>query len=455
MKKIKSNKPKTIEEIIRYLAKSKKKNSFDPVINTLLDFAKTLQVQEKTFNETNKRLKTFLDKVSSMAHLDFGKKLPLKNDDSGLDNLAASINKLAEELRYNMVSKKELENQKVLLESIVENIPVALYLKDSRDNFKISLWNKASERIFDTPKKKALNKTSFDLWPPEKAKQDLKENQGVIRKGQLYDNPDDDFTDKKGNKTYLHTRKIPVHLANEKKANYLLGISHNVTIRKLSQLSLHSEKEFSEQVINSLPGSFYMINTQGRFVRWNKQLEIITGYSSREITKMSPIEFFEKTDHETITQKITEVFQKGYASTEANIVAKDGHKISFYFTGNRAIIDNEAYLVGMGIDISERREIEQKLKNSESRFRALFEDAGDYIIIASFEQGEVPVIIDANNTALKMHGYTRDEFIGKKISHIIVPSERGKLKSRGMPLFGKQNMSVKTAVLSRWKFRRA
>jgi len=72
-------------------------------------------------------------------------------------------------------------------------------------------------------------------------------------------------------------------------------------------------------------------------------------------------------------------------------------------------------------DITERKKAEEALRASEGRYRTLFEYAPDGIVIADSESN----YIDANASALRMLGYTRDEFIGLHASDIVVPTEIG------------------------------
>ena len=136
--------------------------------------------------------------------------------------------------------------------------------------------------------------------------------------------------------------------------------------RQAEKLLSH-EKNFSESIIDSLPGVFYFFDNKGKFLRWNKNLEEITGYSAEEVGKMNPLEFFIEEDKRNVGEKIQEVFDTGRSSVEASIVSKSGNIIPFYFTGLRLIVDNRSYLVGMGIDISERKQSEAALREAHEK----------------------------------------------------------------------------------------
>jgi diguanylate cyclase (GGDEF)-like protein/PAS domain S-box-containing protein len=120
------------------------------------------------------------------------------------------------------------------------------------------------------------------------------------------------------------------------------------------------EKDFSESVINSLPGVFYLFDHTGKFLRWNRHLEYVSGYSPEEIARMHPLDFIASEDKELVGRKIQEAFTKGVVDVEAHLVTRDGMRIPNYFTGVRIIIDDAPCLIGMGVDITERKRAEDE-----------------------------------------------------------------------------------------------
>ena len=69
------------------------------------------------------------------------------------------------------------------------------------------------------------------------------------------------------------------------------ALEKEVLGRKRADESLAREKTFSESIIDSLPGIFYFFDNKGKFLRWNKNLEKISEYSTQEISKMIPLDF--------------------------------------------------------------------------------------------------------------------------------------------------------------------
>ncbi len=141
------------------------------------------------------------------------------------------------------------------------------------------------------------------------------------------------------------------------------------------------ESEVSDLVINSLPGVFYLQAEDGRYLRWNKNFEKISGYSAEEIRNLNPLVFFEEKDHERMTRVIEKVFEEGSAEIEANTITKYGKKVPFYLNGRAVNYEGKRCLIGMGIDITERINAENEIKKKESHLLTLFENMGGAIFL--------------------------------------------------------------------------
>ncbi len=204
---------------------------------------------------------------------------------------------------------------------------------------------------FIHPDDRARTQESFQKWINEKKTNISFENRLVSPDGRVYEmlwsiNPK---YDKKGNVIHIWSiaRDISDIKAYEKKlqkANYLID----------------KEKKFSENVINSLPGVFYLFDENLRFKLWNKNLEELTGYNPEELASLSALELFDRDETGLVAEKIEEVFTKGSSSVEAVIISRDGTKTPFYLTGLRIKIKKKNHLLGVGVDISKTKEAEQE-----------------------------------------------------------------------------------------------
>jgi PAS domain S-box-containing protein len=206
------------------------------------------------------------------------------------------------------------------------------------------------------------------------------------------------------------TRKWLVFAGSALEGNTCVEFCVDISDRKKSESALRLERDFSKAVIDSLPGVFYCYDENLKFERWNKNFEIVTGYCSDEIVQMSPLDFYTGAERDLLTERIQEVFDKGSAEVEANFVAKDRTSTPYYFTGVTTIIDGRKHLVGVGIDVSNRKRSEKALQESELRFATLFEKAAYAVTLSSLPDG---VILNANDAFERIFGFSKVETIGR------------------------------------------
>jgi PAS domain S-box-containing protein len=132
---------------------------------------------------------------------------------------------------------------------------------------------------------------------------------------------------------------------------------------------------------------------------------------------------------EQLTSAIEQRKKEGKARAELTFKRKDGSTFFGEVTSNVFTDIDGIEKTSMTIrDITKRRRIEETLRASEERYRSLFEQAGDYILVLELPKVGVPIIRDANTAALKVHGYSREEMIGKSISLIDEYTDEEKTK---------------------------
>jgi PAS domain S-box-containing protein len=133
---------------------------------------------------------------------------------------------------------------------------------------------------------------------------------------------------------------------------------------KLREQQLQREKSFSDMLIISVPGIFFLCDRQGFLVRWNARFQKVLNYSSETIESLSLLDLVVPEDRTMIAQHLDLIIQEGESITETQLLAKTGQKIPYYLTGRRIIIENESYLLGMGLDIRARKEAEKALERA-------------------------------------------------------------------------------------------
>jgi len=190
-------------------------------------------------------------------------------------------------------------------------------------------------------------------------------------------------------------------------------VAHDITERKQAEVALQEkevrlarEKAFSDNLINSLPGIFYLFDENGGFLRWNKNQEKVTGYSSQELANMSMMDFIEGDEKELVRRRMKELFENGVGEVEANLVSKDGTKTPYFFTGVRIILEGKMCLLGFAFDVSERKRVEESLRESEERFRSVLDNSLDVIYRLNLHTGKFEYM---SPSAAEATGFSKDE----------------------------------------------
>lgn len=145
----------------------------------------------------------------------------------------------------------------------------------------------------------------------------------------------------------------------------MLGSMVDVTNLKTVQEQLKNQRNLSEDIIKSLPGVFYLVNKEGQILRWNKNLEKVTGYNSSEIKKMHPEQFFPERLSEFIRKKFAEIFKLGKIEMQVSFLNKNGKETPFYLNGWKTKYQDEDCVIGMGIDTSEEKRARTRIKKME------------------------------------------------------------------------------------------
>ncbi|MFV5688081.1 PAS domain S-box protein [Flavobacterium sp. ZT3R25] len=150
-----------------------------------------------------------------------------------------------------------------------------------------------------------------------------------------------------------------------------IGTITDITERKIAGDLILKEKQLSETVINNLPGIFYLYDESGKFLKWNKNFEEVTGYTSNEIGQMRPFEFYEETQKERIQERIKIVFDKKSPGIEVELFTKTKNKVSYYINSLAIEYEGKKCLLGMGLDLTEIKKAEEKIKTANERFERI------------------------------------------------------------------------------------
>ena len=188
---------------------------------------------------------------------------------------------------------------------------------------------------------------------------------------------------------------------------------------------LRGTREKLEAIVQSSPLSILTIDPAGRILSWNKGAEIMFGWTEQEaVGRICP------TVPESGLEDFGQMVARGlsgesFAGYVRHRQKKDKSLIEASIACAPLISGTGATagIVAILEDITERKQAETELRESDARIRNVFEQASDGIYVISAENR----YLDANERGLEMLGYTRDELLHMSVADVLAPYEVARL----------------------------
>jgi PAS domain S-box-containing protein len=329
------------------------------------------------------------------------------------------------------------KKSKEYIELLIEMNPSVMFTVDT--NRCITGWNKRAGELTGYAKSEVIGKPCFmfaefpckehcDLFSPGEPQQPMSGRECTIKR--------------KDGKFRIVSRNA--ELLRDSAGAVIGGIEifEDITERKNMEVDLRSSRQHLMETLNFLPDPTFVIDKGGMVIVWNKGMEDLTGVPARDMIGKGDYEyalpFYGERRPILVDLALHNdlEIEKRYSNLtrEGNLLVGDAY-ISMPFTGKTrflwgaatALFDSDGNTIGAIEtirDITDRRKIEDALRESEEKYRAFFETSQDSIFITSPEGRP----LDCNDAAVKLLGYeNRDEFMKVSISDIYEhPVEREK-----------------------------
>jgi PAS domain S-box-containing protein len=269
------------------------------------------------------------------------------------------IRDITERKRY----EEELRKSEERFRSVAESSRDAIYIADQ--DYRIVFWNQGAEKILGYKGKEILGKSDEILMPGMRTSRHRKTREELVKTGKttFMNGPVETKAVRKDG-TELPA-EITVSTWKTGEQYYFSAILRDITERKKYEKALLQEKQFSDTLINNLPGIYTLMDERGKRVRWNRNLEEISGRSAESLKKSSVLSFIHKDDRARVRDGIRDAFKKGYAEGEARMRDKNNAIHHYFYSGRKIEVEEHPYITGYAIDISERKRLEEELTKSQ------------------------------------------------------------------------------------------
>ncbi|MBD3414909.1 MAG: PAS domain S-box protein [Candidatus Aminicenantes bacterium] len=322
-------------------------------------------------------------------------------------NLIRTLSSLLSRIIERKKTDKALEESEKLYSSVVENSNDAIIIH--HDGI-IRFVNEAASRFIGVPKNEFLGKKMTDFVHPDdreivldrfKQRREGKDVKSIYEVSLV--KKDGSSFPAEINVSLIHYQGRPAGLV----------FLRDITERKFTEEALRERKELLSHVFESMQEGVLVLNSDFRYTYWNKSMEQTSQVQKEDVLGQIPWKKFPflKGNIEQAMKKAME----GEASrgldlkyTLAN--GKEGWTTESYFPLKDAE-ENIIGVVGLIEEITERKQMEQELRESESKFRDIFENAGEGITYTSLG-GKV---IEVNKAFENILGIPSKKITGKNI----------------------------------------
>ncbi|MCG2578062.1 diguanylate cyclase [Dechloromonas sp. XY25] len=134
---------------------------------------------------------------------------------------------------------------------------------------------------------------------------------------------------------------------------YAAGFCFDITDRSNAESALVQEKAFSDALIESVPGAFYVMDLDGNYFRWNSYLSRLTGLSNSELQGQPTLLSIHKDDRQLAAKAMQKAFETGIAQADLRLITHDRGVRLFNMSARRFQVGEAIYLVGVGLDTTE------------------------------------------------------------------------------------------------------
>ena len=347
----------------------------------------------------------------------------LKDEDGNPEQILFNTRDITERKQ----AEEALSQSEMTLRQVIDLVPHFVFAKDAHGNYLLA--NKAVADVHGTTPEKLLGRSDYDFSRnTEEVDFFVACDRKVIESGTGLYNIEEPITDSEGSIRYLETTKIPF-TASTNGIPAVLAVSIDITERKQAEQALDRERTLLRTIIDSIPEPIYVKDIDGRKQIANKTdcrysgfewEEDVTGKTDSDIYPPEIAERFVEDDQRVL------IHGESVIGREEKLITRDG-EIIWQLTTKLPLYDRNGRitgLVGIGSDITERKQAEERLRQVLNEYDTVFHGTKDAIFLIEVIDEDTYRFIRNNQAHAEATGFTT-EWIQEKTPQELLGEKRG------------------------------
>jgi PAS domain S-box-containing protein len=314
---------------------------------------------------------------------------------------------IARDITARKRAEAALAQERNLLHTLFDHLPDSVWIKDTESRFVMGNLGVTRHVGAATPEE-IIGKSDFDFFPKDLAEQYYADEQQDVRSGQPLLNREEIVEDQTtGKRLWNLVTKVPLRNAAGNIVG-LVGIGRDITERKRAAEALRASEERHRLLIESIRDSVYVLDKEWRHLVVNQAAAKYTGIPADKLLGAKLGDLFPGVENTSFFKTFQQVMTTRTADTVINEYT--------FVDGRKGWYEVNVYPTPEGIlcisrDITERKRAEEALRASEEKYRALVENATDFIYLLDRENR----VLAVNLAGIEVLGKKLDEITGRSV----------------------------------------
>jgi PAS domain S-box-containing protein len=330
---------------------------------------------------------------------------------------------------------------------LIDLVPDLLFVTDH--DSRITDVNAVCENRFGKPRQEVIGRGMFEFlesvcFKPDVVSRLKQMSEKILKSGQPFCFEDE------ADGTWSRYVIDSIH-GSEGSVARLFYIIQDITQRKRNELNAQKELELKTLLLDSMPASAIILDATGRIMRWNRYArDIIFGKKDDEMRGIDPLGIVHPDDRSMLMDKLLNVLNYNVVdSVEARLRIHGSSDYIWGFTyGRRVVIDGEICVLIVGMNIDDRKKLEEEQRQSQARWDSILQKWH----IGLWELDLQKNTIESTREHNRIFGYEsfRPMWSLQTLLDHLIPDERA-----GFRRFYRENMSNLSEWHREFQFRRS